>query len=301
MTPSLAFSPRVSVIIPTHRPEHFVNALSCVRAQTYKDFEIIVSDNSGDDQIAAICAPQADIIYRRNTDGNPLNNIAGGAPLARGEFIKYLFDDDLLYPHCLHSMLGWYDMLDASVRKEVGLITASRDVIDDTSVVHSRYGHAGVTMPTNISGVAACKDIIIHQNNFVGEFSTVLFKRELVAIQPGDMLLWVFDRKLKGLFDVPFYLNLLQKSDLLYIPFSLSAFRHHLDGGSDYRSNPDFHLGLTDWYYVVEGAYSAGFLNVTEAISAMRNFITFVSKSRSYFPVEIDTICAKARAFLASL
>ena len=47
--------PLVSVLIPTHeRPHYFSLALASVINQTYQNIEIIISDNSCDDETEAI-------------------------------------------------------------------------------------------------------------------------------------------------------------------------------------------------------------------------------------------------------
>jgi glycosyltransferase involved in cell wall biosynthesis len=50
--------PLVSILIPTHnRPEYFEIALKSALAQSYENFEVVVSDNSSDDLTARRIEP----------------------------------------------------------------------------------------------------------------------------------------------------------------------------------------------------------------------------------------------------
>lgn len=296
--------PLVSIIITTHRPDHFRNALSCAMAQTYRHFEIIVSDNSDDNQIKLLCDEHPEIIYRRNTNGTPSHNIYGGLELAKGAFIKYLFDDDLLYPHCLDSMLGWLNKLDPAQRASVGMVTASRHLIDDESVVYEHSAPANIHGTQLLRGTDACKDLIVRQYNYIGEFSTILFRREMVANLSHDTFFSAFGRRLHGLIDIPLYLHILRYSNLLFIPHALTAFRLHEAGGSNFTNSPDFHYVLTDWFELIEGAYEQGFLTSYEADDGIQRFLLHLDQDfppQRFFAKEVAASRSRAEDFLAKL
>ena len=73
-----------------------------MESQTFKDFEVVVSDHSTDDTIKDLCESWSDrlkITYIRNERGrgviSPNLNVA--MENCRGEWIKILFQDDFLY------------------------------------------------------------------------------------------------------------------------------------------------------------------------------------------------------------
>jgi len=98
-------SPAVSICIPTYnRPELLREAVRSCLAQTFSDFEIVITDNSSGDASERIITELNDprIRYHRNE-----RNIGGTAnftkalSLARGKYIKWLMDDDLMKPEFL--------------------------------------------------------------------------------------------------------------------------------------------------------------------------------------------------------
>jgi glycosyltransferase involved in cell wall biosynthesis len=122
--------PLVSICIPTYnRPEYLRRAVESCLAQTMPDFEIVITDNSTNDDSAALAARWTDprIRYCRN-DGNigPIASCNRVVSLSRGRYIKFLMDDDLLKPRCL-------ELLAAGLEKfpGAGVAMAPMDLIDD--------------------------------------------------------------------------------------------------------------------------------------------------------------------------
>jgi hypothetical protein len=70
--------------------------------QTFKDFEVVISDHSVDDEIRDLCdrwLPYLDIIYTKNSHGRGKisPNLNNAIRHATGKYIKILFQDDFLY------------------------------------------------------------------------------------------------------------------------------------------------------------------------------------------------------------
>ncbi len=278
----------VSIIIPTHRAEHFRNALRCAQAQTHTEIEILVSDNSESEQIHALCRQHPEVRYRRNVDGIAASNIAEPLLMARGEFVKYLFDDDLLYPHCVSTMLGHLGRLPAAARAEVVLITSARHVIDGDSVAYGEIRQEALKASTVIPGQEALRQLIVGQSNFIGEFSSVLFRRDAVHLAHAGELYDAFGANYPiGLIDVPLYARLLSVGSLLYIPQALSAFRLHDAGGSTAHANPLFHFAVSDWFRLVEGAVACGLLDPGQARTAAVNYLKLSSGFETAFANEL--------------
>lgn len=92
----------VSVIIPTlNRPRFLEAALRSVLQQTCPIAQIIVVDDASDapEALSALAALSPEIeIVRRPTQGGPAAARNSGLELARGEFLLFLDDDDLIHP-----------------------------------------------------------------------------------------------------------------------------------------------------------------------------------------------------------
>ena len=56
MTSSANASPRLSIGLPVYNGERFLaQALECLLAQTFRDFELVISDNASTDRTSEIC------------------------------------------------------------------------------------------------------------------------------------------------------------------------------------------------------------------------------------------------------
>ncbi|MFI4938989.1 MAG: glycosyltransferase family A protein [Burkholderiales bacterium] len=278
----------MSIIIPTHRPDHFKTALKCALNQTYANTEIIVSDNSENSEIANICSQHRDIVYRKNLNGKPHSNIAQPLALAKGDYIKYLFDDDLIYPHCIDSMIGWLSQFSDKNISDVGIIASAKQVIDDNSICYDEICEPNIADPSLIDGNQVIKKALIAQRNFIGEFSTIMFRRDLIDHQNPESIFTIFGEDFReGLIDVPLYFSILQKSDMLYIPYSLSAFRKHAGGGTNVHGNPYFHHVISDWFRLIRAAYRNGLLNYGETMMAVRCFLRVAKRFSKHFPEQL--------------
>jgi glycosyltransferase involved in cell wall biosynthesis len=93
--------PRLSVGLPVYNGERYVRqAIEALLGQTYRDFELIISDNASTDQTEEICrgyaADDRRIRYLRqdrNLGAAPNHNLL--VELSRGELFKWASADDL--------------------------------------------------------------------------------------------------------------------------------------------------------------------------------------------------------------
>lgn len=99
--------PTVSVGLPVYNGERYLaRALDALLAQTYEDFEIIISDNASTDGTERICRDYAQRDSRIRYVRQPVN--VGAAPnhnllvgLARGRYFKWASHDDVYAPELL--------------------------------------------------------------------------------------------------------------------------------------------------------------------------------------------------------
>lgn len=291
--------PLVSIIIVTHRPNHFKNALACALSQTYSNKEIIVSDNSETDEIYNLCMKYSEVSYRKNLNGMPASNIAQPLSMAKGKYIKYIFDDDLVYPNCIDTMMGCLNQLSENEIENVGVITSSRHLIDEGSICFGEIRLSNVSEPTLLTGKQIVKEILCEQNNFIGEFSTIMFKLDLINYKDPESIFKIFGAEFRlGLIDVPLYVSVLMSSNLLYIPYSLSAFRKHSDGGSNIQNNPNLHYAVSDWIKLALLGFHEGVLDHAEAKLAVSNYLRLSANYNHYFPDQLSPWNAIAEDFI---
>jgi len=102
-------APTVTIVVPVYQRLRFLQeALPSALNQTYRDFELIVSDDGASDEIASYAASLGDsrIRYRRNDHrlGIAMNNLAAFSD-ARGTYITSLHDDDIWDPAFLEALI----------------------------------------------------------------------------------------------------------------------------------------------------------------------------------------------------
>lgn len=128
--------PTVSIGLPVYNGEEFLReSLDALLAQTYRDFELIISDNASTDRTEEICREYADrdprITYVRqsvNIGAAPNHNAV--VLLARGKYFKWASHDDLYAPTLLERCV---EVLEAD--PEPVLVHALDAIIDQDGTV----------------------------------------------------------------------------------------------------------------------------------------------------------------------
>jgi glycosyltransferase involved in cell wall biosynthesis len=97
-------APRVSIGLPVYNGERYLReSLDALLAQTFTDFELIISDNASTDSTATICEEYAARDDRIRYVRQPANIGAAAnhnvvVSLARGSYFKWASHDDLYHP-----------------------------------------------------------------------------------------------------------------------------------------------------------------------------------------------------------
>ena len=133
-------TPRVSIGMPVYNGGRFLRpAIESVMAQTYGDFELIISDNASTDATPEICraylARDPRIRYVRNaTNIGAARNFNRVFQLSSGEYYKLANADDVCAPALVASCAA---VLDA--HPEAVLCYARTTLIDEKSAVIGAY------------------------------------------------------------------------------------------------------------------------------------------------------------------
>ena len=99
----------ISICIPTYnRPESLLNFLNSLSLQTNRNFEVCLSDNCSKKNIKNLIRPykkKLKIRFNRNKKnlGFALNLLKASS-MAKGDFIWFLGDDDLLVPNAIEKL-----------------------------------------------------------------------------------------------------------------------------------------------------------------------------------------------------
>jgi len=219
--------PSVTIAIPAYSARYFGAALASCLGQTYGNVDIVVCDDSADgaiERIVRAVPPRRPVRYRRNeTRLGVRANYRRCLETADGEFVKLLCDDDVLAPDCVARLV------DAFRRApDVSLAASHRRRIDErgAALADDHATVAPVRRSAVIAGPSLANVMIMAGINFVGEPSTVLFRKADLADHAPAY--FVFDGAPgHGIIDMVTWASLLLKGDAVYLRDSLSDFRIH--------------------------------------------------------------------------
>ena len=221
--------PLVSIVIPTfERPHYFRLALESVLAQTYRNLDIFITDNSHNTETAELMRRDFSNDPRIHYEHHPSYGAAENWTRARSynnpnaTYVNWLMDDDLFMPDKIALMMDAF-----FANPDLSIVTSYRECIDAD-------GHKLPDIPatepiaqevTKFSGETIGANILTYLINFVGEPTTALLKKEFL-LNGHD--LGFSGREGKYLIsDFPTWLRLLSQGNMMYFPTPLSAFRIH--------------------------------------------------------------------------
>ena len=277
--------PRVSICIPAYKPRHFEICLASAVAQTYRDFEIIVSDDCRTEEIKAICDKFPGWVkYSRNPTPGGRANILRLMDLAQGEYIKFLFDDDLLDPFCVQLLV---QALETTRSQNTRFAYSPRSIIDADNNIMQNINLLNITGPgiSVLKGAKCVQLIATNCSNFVGEFTTVLFRRSECFDENGRNTLLHFPEKpSRALGDAIAWVNMAQRGDVAIHPSTLSYFRQHKGSNSDANANPDFFYVISEWEDIVEHARARGYLPGPQLAQAYQSLLRIYQIWAPRFP-----------------
>ncbi|QBE64023.1 glycosyltransferase family 2 protein [Pseudoduganella lutea] len=254
--------PKVSIVIPSYKAEHFEQCLRSAIGQTYLNTEILVSDNCPTEAIRDICARFPGVIYQRNSVIRE-ENVLSAFFSAKGELVKPLFDDDILHPFCIERMVAALQD-----RPDVQLVFSASQVID------ARNGRTETRRPFEASGSMTGLELqrssTLGMRNFVGEFSTILFRRsKLWEIGPRKLFVVGPHDCTHGLADLAAYFNLAAGGTAFYIDEELSYFRRDpvLQSNSNINANPNFGYCFSDYFDLLLASHATGVISNDELLA----------------------------------
>ncbi len=238
--------PLVSVVIPTfNRPHYFKQALESALNQTYRNIEVVVSDNSTNDEtenlVKKYFSKDKRVKYFHHKDFSADDNFnwVRHYDNPKAEYVNFLMDDDLFYPEKISRMIEIY-----LNKQGISLVTSRRNFIDENSkIVYKLFKVVNQTckVPREIAARLLFQnhqrlllkfkepdDYLLGEftnDNYIGGLTDVLIRKKFLR---GNDLCWFDDEKgFYPLADVSTWLQLLTKGDMYWIDEPLSSTRLH--------------------------------------------------------------------------
>lgn len=208
----------MSVVVPVFNGlPHLTVLVESILAQTHGFLDVVFVDGGSSDESLSFLQSIADPRVRVLT--NPRGTSAAAnwdaaSQSARGEFVKLVCQDDLLYPDAIAKQVS-----DLSGSPTAVMAIAQRDIVDaHGAVVYRNRGCAGLR-PGVVNGNDAIRVAYLRGTNVFGEPVTVLFRRDSLM----DALSW--DDTNPFLLDLTLYAKVSRTGDVVVRKESIGAFR----------------------------------------------------------------------------
>jgi glycosyltransferase involved in cell wall biosynthesis len=209
--------PRLSVVMPAHNGGDWIRAsIDSVLTSTFTDLELIVRDDGSTDgtreYLSSLTDPRVHVVFAES-NGGPWMNWTEVSKLARGDFVKVLCQDDLVFANCLER-----HVTALSADPSVSMVASRHHVIDSSgSVVIRAHGLHGLV--GKMSGETALYRSVITGANQFGEPASVTFRTEILKSSLP------FDPQYPYLTDLDMYRKVLAGHNFLGIGSVDAAFR----------------------------------------------------------------------------
>lgn len=226
-----------SVCIPTYNGEPFLEAcLDSLRRQSFTDYEVVACDDASTDRTWEILerfAEQDDRyrIYRNPSNFGLVGNWKRCLELAKGEWIKFLFQDDTFDPKCLETFAKNLD-------PKRPLVFCRRR-LEFTSEITSEIKYHYINLPSPdtlfqkrkfISPSEVIETVLTRtRQNFLGEPTACLLHRSVFE-KYG-----YFNEHLVQFCDFEYWIRLAIHTGIVYLPETLVTFRIHTSSTSSYN------------------------------------------------------------------
>lgn len=248
-----------SIIIPTYKgSDSLPIALACLEKQTFKDFEVIVSDDNGKDSDEQIKTQKVidtfkdklNIKYLINKHVNGSYARNQGLQNAEGKYICFLDDDDFYLDSCLEEMKKTFEL-----NKDISFI----------------FSNVVIILKEGVSRIVKCNDIdsksLLFYKKEIGTGSNIFFRREVYDNDGG------FDDSYLRLQDIEFVAKKLAKYKSISLDKSLVV--------KYYNSNdnfPNFDRNIKMCEKLRDDVYKLGIINKEEYVELRNNQLLNILK-----------------------
>jgi glycosyltransferase involved in cell wall biosynthesis len=236
-------NPLVSICIPTYNGSAYL--AQCIESaiqQTYANIEILIVDDKSTDNTCQLIEKYAASDSRIKLIRNQKNlGLVGNwnrcMDLAKGEWVKFLFQDDYFDSDCISVMVE-------SISDGDKIITSGRRLVFEESIDEASKNYSlNETLTFSKLGIHTEKPIALTPEqitkftvdhicmNFIGEPTTVMFRKEMA----GE--LGYFNPDLVQICDLEYFLRIATRYGMKYIPQALTYFRAGAHSGSASSAN----------------------------------------------------------------
>lgn len=231
--------PKVSICIPAYeQPKNLEKCLESISIQNFKDFEVIVTDDSKSDELIPIIdyfRNNMNIKYYRNSPskGSP-ENWNESIRYAKGKYIKILHHDDYFFKS--DSLEKMVNLLENNPQNKI-LFCSSLHV--DSSY---NYYSSHILTEDNMNKIKN-EPQILFLGNLIGAPSIMMYHRDIEIY---------FDKRMKWLVDLDFYIRILKDVNFVYTQDELVCINIGEENRVTYQCENDKYINIYEHILLLE-------------------------------------------------
>ncbi len=267
--------PTITTLIPAYKKEFLGETLLGLARQTFRDFRVILSDDSPGDEITQLIhaghygdiAKSLDLQVVRGPKNARLNHQslidrwADSSP-----YVHLQLDDDVIFPEFYRSHMAAHQAgrFSASVSRRWVTHGDTRPVMginQPAAVAQSPLLHVPVDAETLF------KTMVPTCNNWIGEFSNIVMSAEGARAYPRPPLDGL---SYYGWLDVGFLLTAVQKAPLVIVRDHLGIFRQHAAQTTHHMNTSIGRVSSMAWVTTALLAWREGRITPADVVTAIK-------------------------------
>jgi predicted O-linked N-acetylglucosamine transferase (SPINDLY family)/glycosyltransferase involved in cell wall biosynthesis len=273
--PASGVSEMLITLIPAYKTQYIAELLLSLTTQTYKNFKVIISDDSPNAEVTALISqPQfAPLLKKLNLEviaGPKQGSFANVVNLLNRwnqstPYVHILFDDDLIYP------TFYQQHLMAHTQANIGTSVSYRWVGNEHAVPVSSpalpaflgEGDAAVVL---VETDQLFQSVVPDCSNWLGEFSNTVYSADVILKIKAQSLNGI---PYHGLGDIGLLLQASLSSKTAIIKEHLGVFRMNPHQNTGNFSSISFRCAYVAWIALALSSYELGKIDVTQAKHAI--------------------------------
>lgn len=240
----------VSVIIVTYNSSEFViETLDSVFNQTWRDIDLIITDDCSKDRTVELCskwlsknAPRFSNVTLLTSEHNSgvAANANRGLHASKGEWIKFLGADDTLKPTCIENNIRWIND-HPEIKVLFSYVEIYKNSFESCNLLKTTPGD-----PFNPNSIMANERSVESQYKMLLVSDRIHFSPSVFLNRSALISVGAFDERFKLLEDYPLWLKFTQNGYKLYFMNNITVqYRQHEkainNNGKDPLINPNYY------------------------------------------------------------
>lgn len=277
----------VSIIMPTYkRGDSIKESILSVLNQTFEDFELIIVNDGGSDDVEQLSASfkSAKIRYIKQEKNNGLSSSLNlGILSARGKYIAFLDDDDIYYANHIESLVGTLEK-----KKDYGCAYSNSwrcygEVKDNVFIENNRKVYE--LRPSYFDAE------LLHKNNYISTLNLMIRKNAFKKVG-------LFNEELTRMMDWDLLLRMTLHCKMLQVNIITGEYRWKSDNMSvTHKAEMNFlHYLIRNYYGLAHGklALLKSYITNGQTQSAEKILTDLIDEYATYFkttPLIKELIC----------